>query len=397
MSGELVSTARGPLAGVKIIEMAGIGPAPMAAMLFSELGATVVRIERRIGAAGGIERPLRFNYVLRGRDAISLDLKDPAAIEAVLELVEAADVLIEGFRPGVMERLGLSPEVCLARKPQLVYGRVTGWGQEGPLANSAGHDINYIALTGVLNAIGRAGQPPTVPVNLVGDYAGGSLYLVVGILAALHQARSSGQGQIVDAAIVDGTAHLATSLFGMLAAGVWAEERGTNLADSGAWFYDVYECADGKWISVGPLEPKFLKELLQRVGAEDLGAEASLDPSGWRAARRRLEEIFRTRPQSSWCEVLDGTDACFAPVLTMREAPSHPHLRARHTFCEIDGLMQPAPAPRFSRWPSQRPQPPQPADSDVVAALSAFLKKERIDELVAVGVLRTIEEKTNAG
>lgn len=382
------------MAGFKVVEMAGIGPGPMAAMLLAELGATVLRIDRRSGSAGGIERPLGFNFVLRGRRAITLDLKDPRAVELVLELVGGADALIEGFRPGVMERLGLGPEECCARNKRLVYGRVTGWGQDGPLAKSAGHDINYLALTGVLNAVGRSGQPPTVPLNLVGDYAGGSLYLVIGVLAALHEARTTGRGQVIDAAIVDGAAHLATSLFGMVAAGVWTEERGSNLADSGAWFYDVYECADGKWISIGPLEPKFLQELLERIGANEVALAAQLDRDAWPAARRHLSDIFRSRPRQVWCDALEGTEACFAPVLSLAEAPLHPHMKHRRAFIDVDGMTQPAPAPRFSQWLERMPIPPQPADADPVAALAPFMVPGRIHDLVVQGILRPGKEET---
>ena len=259
---------KGPLAGIKVVELAGIGPGPMCAMLLADLGATVIRVDRKQPVALGIERPLKFNTLLRNRGAIALDLKDPRAVEAVLDLVGQADALIEGFRPGVTERLGLGPDVCLARNPRLAYGRLTGWGQDGPLAKTAGHDINYLALTGLLGAIGREGQPPTIPLNIVGDYAGGSLYMAVGLLAAILEARQSGKGQVVDAAIVDGAAHLATTFFGMAAGGIWRQERGTNVSDSGSHFYDCYECAGGGWIAVGPIEEKFFTILLDKLGID---------------------------------------------------------------------------------------------------------------------------------
>lgn len=386
----MTAPAAGPLSGVKMVEMAGIGPAPMAAMLLAELGATVLRIDRRGGPVGGIERPTRFNFVLRGRPSISLDLKDRAAVDLVLRLVAQSDALIEGFRPGVMERLGLWPQVCLERNPRLVYGRVTGWGQDGPLAHAAGHDINYVALSGILHAIGREGEPPTVPLNLLGDYAGGSLYLVLGVLAALFEARGSGGGQVVDAAIVDGASHLATSLFGFIAAGLWSGQRGTNIADSGAWFYDVYECSDEHWVSIGPLEPKFLSELLGRLGEDSAEFGSQNDLSDWPAARARLARIFISRTRQAWCELLEGTDACFAPVLSMQEAAEHPHLVHRQTFMQLDGLTQPSPAPRFSRWPQRSPLAPQGTDADVGGALAPFLEADEIRQLQQQGLLHGV-------
>ncbi|MEG6528565.1 CaiB/BaiF CoA-transferase family protein, partial [Bordetella bronchiseptica] len=300
----------GPLQGIKIIELAGIGPCPMAAMLLADLGATVLRIDRPEPASLGIERPLKFNLLLRNRKAVALDLKQPAARDFVLRLVEGADALLEGFRPGVTERLGLGPQDCLQRNPRLVYGRMTGWGQTGPLAQVAGHDLNYIGLTGVLHAIGRAGQPPTPPLNVVGDFGGGALYLALGVLAGIIEARQSGQGQVVDAAIVDGAASLATALFGLQAAGLWNSERGANLLDSGAYFYDVYECADGLWVSVAPLERKFHDRLLElmEIDREWLGRQA--DREGWPRARAILAERFKTRTQAQWCELLGTADVC---------------------------------------------------------------------------------------
>jgi alpha-methylacyl-CoA racemase len=381
------TASRGPLAGLKIVELAGIGPGPMCAMLLADLGATVLRVDRTQPASLGIERPLRFNLLLRNRHSISLDLKSPAAVEVVLKLVEEADALIEGFRPGVTERLGLGPQACLARNPRLVYGRITGWGQDGPLAQWAGHDINYLAITGVLNAIGRADQPPGIPLNLVGDYAGGSLYLATGILAGVFEAQRSGKGQVVDAAIVDGAAHLATTFFGMAAAGMLGE-RGTNIADSGAYFYDVYECSDGRWITVGPIESKFLAELLRLLEIDPATLGRQMDRSTWPAARERLATVFRTRTRDEWTARLQESDACFAPVLGWAEAPSHPHLQARGTFVEVDGIAQPAPAPRFSRSVPPRPLPPAANDADVDAALAAWLDSSDIAALRREGIIR---------
>jgi alpha-methylacyl-CoA racemase len=378
----------GPLAGVKIVELAGIGPGPMAAMLLADLGATVLRIERRQPVKLGIERPLRYNLLLRNRKTIALDLKDPAAVELVLSLVESADGLIEGFRPGVTERLGLGPQPCLERNPKLAYGRITGWGQDGPLAQYAGHDLNYIAITGVLNAIGRRDQPPSVPLNLIGDYAGGSLYLAMGMLSAILNARNGGVGQVVDAAIVDGTANLATTFFGMQAAGIWRDARGTNITDSGSHFYDVYECADGKWITVGPIEDKFYVELLSLLDIDPKTLGAQLDESNWPAARALFALKFKSRTREQWTALLAHTDACFAPVLSWTEAPGHPHLKARGTFVEIDGIVQPAPAPRFSATVPATPTPPEAPDAATVdAALAAWLDAGRIGELKEAGTL----------
>jgi alpha-methylacyl-CoA racemase len=377
----------GPLAGVKIVELAGIGPGPMAAMHLADMGATVLRIERQEAADLGVKRPLKYNLLLRNRSAIALDLKDPKSVELVLALVEKADALIEGFRPGVTERLGLGPDVCLARNPRLVYGRITGWGQSGPLAQAAGHDLNYIALTGVLNAIGRNGQPPSIPLALVGDFAGGALYLVMGVLAALLEVRQSGQGQVVDAAIVDGVASMATTFYGLAAAGQWRPERGNNVLDSGAYFYDVYECLDGQWISVGPIEKRFHLDLLRKLGIDPDELGDHLDQRNWARARDVFIRIFKTRSRAYWCELLEGTDACFSPVLSFAEAPHHPHLQARKTFIEVDGVAQPAPAPRFSRSQSGQPTPPEAPSMDGVAhALAGWLTNADIDNWRKAGV-----------
>ena len=374
----------GPLKGVKIVELAGIGPGPMCAMLLADLGATVLRIDRKEPSGLGIKRPLRFDLLLRNRKVIALDLKDPQAIELVLDLVANADGLIEGFRPGVTERLGLGPDVCLARNPKLAYGRITGWGQEGPLSRFAGHDLNYIAITGVLNAIGRQGQLPSIPLNLIGDYAGGSLYLAMGMLAAIMHARAGGEGQVVDAAIVDGTASLATTFYGMHAAGMWRAERGTNITDSGSHFYDVYACADGQAITVGPIEHKFYRQLLTLLEIDESTLGPQLDRDNWPAARELFRLKFKTRTRHAWTALLEKTDVCFAPVLSWAEAPAHPHLKARGTFVEVDGVVQPAPAPRFSRTPPATPVPPAPASHETAAeALAGWLAPERIVRFMA--------------
>lgn len=378
----------GPLAGLKVVELAGIGPGPMCAMLLADLGATVIRVDRKQSVKLGIERPLKFNTLLRNRGVVALDLKQPAAVEAVLGLVEQADALIEGFRPGVTERLGLGPDVCLARNPRLVYGRLTGWGQSGPLAQVAGHDINYLAITGILEAIGREGQPPSIPLNLLGDYAGGSLYMAVGLLAAILEARRTGQGQVVDAAIVDGAVHLATTFHGMVAGGIWHEGRGGNLTDSGSHFYDCYECADGRWIAVGPIEEKFFAELLARleIDAGALGPQMSREH--WKPAKALLAATFRTRTRDDWAARLEQTDACVSPVLSFDEATRHPHLKARGSLVEIDGIVQSAPAPRFSRSTPATPTPPQPVTpANTDRALSAWLSPDQIAALRRDGVI----------
>ncbi len=369
----------GPLAGIRIVELAGVGPSPMCAMLLADLGATVLRIDRKQPAELGIKRPLKYDLLLRNRKSIALDLKDRRAVELTLELVSKADALIEGFRPGVTERLGLGPEPCLARNPKLVYGRMTGWGQSGPLAQTAGHDIGYIAITGVLNAIGRADSPPTIPLNLVGDYAGGSLYLALGIVSALLEARTSGLGQVIDAAIVDGTASLATTFFGMHAAGMLQGQRGSNIGDSGSPFYDVYECADGKWLSVGPLEAKFYAEFLRLLHIEPSALGAQLDKDHWPRAKIRLSQVFRGKTRAEWCAIFAASDACVAPVLDWQEAPMHPHLAARQTFVSVDDVLQPAPAPRFSRTVPDVPTLPQPVTpANTTAALASWVDEQCI-------------------
>ena len=375
----------GPLKGMKIVELAGIGPGPMGAMLLADMGATVIRIDRKHPVELGSPRPLPFNLLLRNRHSVALDLKQPAAVELVLKLAAQSDALIEGYRPGVAERLGLGPDVCLARNPKLVYGRMTGWGQEGPLASAAAHDINYIALTGALHAIGRKGAPPTPPFNLLGDYAGGSLYLSMGILAAIIEARQSGKGQVVDAAIVDGTASLMTSVYGLYAGGITSLERGTNTLDSGAHYYEVYQCADGEWVSVGAIEGRFYAQLLKimEISPEEIGDQR--DRNNWERAKTVLAAKFRTRTREAWCKLLEGTDACFAPVLSMAEAPQHPHFKARDAFIDIDGVTQPAPAPRFSRSVPDKPTGPEAPNAQ--RALAEWLSAEEIEALKSAGVV----------
>ncbi|MFF8585158.1 CaiB/BaiF CoA transferase family protein [Streptomyces althioticus] len=363
---EATAPQHGPLTGVRVVELAGIGPGPFAAMLLADLGADVVRVDRPGGPGLGID-PAR-DVTNRNKRSVVVDLKTSAGVQHVLDLAARADILIEGYRPGVAERLGVGPEDCRARNPRLVYGRMTGWGQEGPLADRAGHDIGYIAVTGALGMTGEAGRPPVAPANLLGDYAGGSLYLVVGVLAALHHARATGAGQVVDAAIVDGTAHLTSMIHGMLAAGVWQDRRGANLLDGGCPYYGTYETADGGHMAVGALEPRFYAEFLRLLDLPGLeGAHA--DVTRWPELRSRVAERFASRTRDAWTAVFEGTDACVAPVLSLREAPHHPHLAARSTFTDHAGITQPAPAPRFSATPATvRTGPARPgADTEDVA------------------------------
>ncbi len=359
-----VEQRTGPLAGVRVVELAGIGPAPHAAMTLADLGADVVRVERPGG--GTTLGPRRTDLLARGRPSVALDLKDPASVALVLDLVERADVLLEGMRPGVAERLGLGPDECHARNPALVYGRMTGWGQDGPLADRAGHDINYLAVSGVLHGLGRADGPPQFPQNLLGDFGGGSTYLVIGVLAALVEARGSGVGQVVDAAVVDGVAHLGTMLAGLLAGGVQSQRRGTNLLDSGAPFYDVYETSDGEHMAVGALEPQFYAALLDGLELT-VDVPDRNDPAQWPQLRAALAERFSQRTQQEWAARFAATDACVTPVLPMSAAASHPHLSARGTYLDHHGVVQPAPAPRFSRTPAGLTSPPrEPVDAGSV-------------------------------
>ena len=348
----------GPLAGVRIVEFTGIGPAPMAAMLLADMGASVLRIDRPAPTDLGVPMAEQHEFTHRSRAVLNLDLKRPEAIDRVLRLIDGADALIEGFRPGVMERLGLGPDVCLGRNPKLAFGRVTGWGQQGPLAQAAGHDLNYIALTGALHAIGRSGQKPTPPLNLVGDYGGGALYLVTGLLAAIISARTTGRGQVVDAAMVDGALSLMTPIYAMQAGGRMAAPRGENQLDSGAYYYEVYECADGQFISLAPIEAKFHAELLRLLEIDPAAMPAQRDRAGWARWKQLLTARFRTRDRDDWCRILEGSDACFAPVLSMTEAHAHPHNQARKAFIEVGGHLQPAPAPRFGATGLAPPRAP---------------------------------------
>ncbi|MEU0786218.1 CaiB/BaiF CoA-transferase family protein [Streptomyces sp. NPDC006173] len=339
----------GPLAGVRVVELAGIGPGPFAAMLLADLGADVVRVDRPDGPGLAIDPA--HDVTNRNKRSVIIDLKAENGPSRVLDLAERADILIEGYRPGVAERLGVGPDACHARNRKLVYGRMTGWGQDGPLAHRAGHDVAYIALTGTLGMIGRPGEAPAVPANLLGDYAGGSLYLVVGVLAALHSARESGEGQVVDAAIVDGTAHLSAMIHGMMAAGGWQDRRGANLLDGGCPYYGTYETADGGYMAVGPLEGQFYDTFVDLLGVPEL-RPARKDLARWPELRETVAARFKTRTRDEWTAVFDGSDACVAPVLSLREAPTHPHLAARGTFVDHGGITQPAPAPRFSTTPT---------------------------------------------
>ena len=358
---------KGPLSGVKVLEFAGIGPGPFCAMLLSDMGADVIRIDRK-GAQGGS----KFDITARGRKSIALDLKNPDAIETVLKLVEKADILQEGFRPGVMERLGLGPDVVLKRNPKIVYGRMTGWGQEGPLALAAGHDINYISLTGALHAIGPREGKPVPPLNLVGDFGGGALYLAMGMLAALLSARDTGKGQVVDTAMTDGATSLMSMFFGFMASGMWEDDRYRNMLDGGAHFYDTYECSDGKFISIGSIEPQFYALLREKAGLDDAAYDAQMDKAKWPELKDKIAAVFKTKSRDEWCGIMEGTDICFAPVLSIGEAKDHPHNKARETIVEIDGVVQPNVAPRFFGTPSEIQGPPPSAGGDTDAVLGEF-------------------------
>jgi alpha-methylacyl-CoA racemase len=378
----------GVLSGYKIIEFAGIGPAPMCAMLLSDMGAEVLRIDRVEDANLGIPTEAKYSVLHRGRRSVAIDLKRKEGTEVALALIERADALIEGFRPGVMERLGLGPEPCLARNPRLVYGRMTGWGQEGPLAHAAGHDINYIALTGALHSIGRRGQAPVPPLNLVGDFGGGGVYLALGVVAALLEAQKSGKGQVIDVAMVDGAASLMAAIYGLRAAGRWSDQRGENILDTGAHYYNVYETRDGKYVAVGSIEPKFYAELLRLTGLDREELPHQNERSAWPALTERLAAIFRTKTREEWCRIMEGSEVCFAPVLSMQEAPAHPHNRARGTFIEVDGVVQPAPAPRFSRTPSAIQRPPaKPGEHTEEALRDWGFSAAEVEELRKSGAI----------
>ncbi len=348
----------GVLSGYRIVEFAGIGPAPMCAMLLSDMGAEVLRIDRAEDANLGIPTEAKYGVLNRGRRSVAIDLKKKEGAEVALKLIEKADALIEGFRPKVMERLGLGPDVCLARNPKLVFGRMTGWGQDGPLAHAAGHDINYIALTGALHSIGRKGEAPVPPLNLVGDFGGGGVYLALGVVAGILEAQKSGKGQVIDVAMTDGASSLMAAIYGLRAAGRWSDERGENILDTGSHYYDVYETSDKKYISIGSIEPKFYADLLRLSGLQHEELPRQQDRQAWPALKERVAKIFKTKTREEWCTIMEGSDVCFAPVLNMQEAPNHPHNRERGTFVEIDGVIQPAPAPRFARTPSAIQRPP---------------------------------------
>jgi alpha-methylacyl-CoA racemase len=381
----------GPLNGFRIIELAGIGPGPFAGMMLSDMGAEVVRVDRaqsvRDGATG---RPLG-DVLARGRRSVAVDLKHPEGTETVLRLVEKADALIEGFRPGVTERLGLGPDDCLARNPKLVYGRMTGWGQTGPYAPTAGHDINYIALSGTLDLIGRKGEPPLAPLNLVGDFGGGGMLLAYGVVCGLLESGRSGKGQVIDAAMVDGAALLSGMIHGMRYSGIWWE-RGTNLLDTGAWFYEVYQTSDGKYISFGSIEPQFFAEMVGLTGLADDGSGEvpnQHDAAGWPDMKERMAALVRTKTRDEWCRILEGSDACFAPVLNPDEAAEHPHNAGRATFVRPEGVLQPAPAPRFSRTPPEIAGPPARPGEHTDATLTEWgFGDDEVAKLRAAGAIR---------
>lgn len=359
-----MTSATGPLTGMKIIEFAGIGPAPFCGMLLSDLGADIVRIDRKDGTDYN-----KYDVTFRGRRSVAMDLKNSAAIEACLKLAERADAVIEGFRPGVMERLRLGPKTVLERNPKLVYGRMTGWGQTGPYAEAAGHDINYIALTGALHAIGSPDRP-SIPLNLVGDYGGGALYLAFGLLAGIIHARETGEGQVIDCAMTDGTISLLSIFYGNLAAGSWVNRRHVNIIDGGSHFYNVYQCSDDKWIAIASIEPKFYSLLLEKTGITDPAFQKQLERERWPELRDKLADLFRTRTRDKWCEILEASDVCFAPVLDFEEAPLHKHNVAREAFMERDGVVQPAPMPRFSRTPGTVQRDPATAGEHNEEALA---------------------------
>lgn len=374
----------GPLTGIRVVEMAGIGPGPFTAMMLSDLGAEVIRVDRLSHKGTGH----RANVLNRGRKSIAVDLKNPRGVETTLRLIEQADVVLEGFRPGVMERLGLGPEECLSVNPRLIFGRMTGWGQTGPLSQAAGHDINYISIAGALGAMGYADRPPAPPLNLVGDFGGGAMYLLTGILAALVERATSGQGQIIDAAMTDGTASLLSPFFGLMAMNMWTTDRFSNRLDGGAFYYGSYECSDGKYISIGSLEPQFYALLLEKAEITDPEFQEQLDEAAWPAKREKLNQLFKTRTRQQWCDIMEGTDVCFAPVLNLKEAPTHPHNIDRKTFVELEGVVQPAPAPRFSRTQGEIQGPAAMAGEHTREVLSAWnFTDQEIGELQASGAI----------
>jgi len=366
----------GALKGIRIIEFAGLGPAPFTGMMLADHGAEVIRVER----PGG--RFFKEEAASRSRRSIIVDMKKPEGVEVIKRLCRTADGIIEGFRPGVMEKLGLGPDILLTDNPKLVYGRITGWGQTGPLAHAAGHDINYIALSGALHLVGRKGEPPLPPVNMVGDFGGGGMLIAFGIVSALLAVKMGQPGQVVDAAMTDGSALLAAMPYGLFAAGHYCDERGTNMIDGGAHYYDCYECADGRYISIGSIEPAFYAILREKLGlADDPSFDAQQDRSAWPQMKQKLAAIFRSEPSSHWCELLEGTDACFAPILSMTDAPHHPHNVARKTFLELDGVVQPAPAPRFSVTPAAPPKVTQIGQDSQTILKDLNFSDEEIEDL----------------
>jgi alpha-methylacyl-CoA racemase len=366
---EMAESKKGPLSGIRIIEMVGLGPGPFCAMMLADMGAEVIRIQSKGSKPTFPVLNTRFDVMARGRRSMAINLKKPGGVEALLKLIEQADGLIEGFRPGVMERLGLSPEICQARNPKLIYGRMTGWGQHGPLAQAAGHDLNYLALSGALHAMGQADAPPPIPLNLVADFGGGGMMLAFGIVCALLESKTSGKGQVIDAAMTDGSALLTAMFCGFRAGGLWNNQRHANFLDGAAHYYDNYRCADGKYVSIGAIEPQFYALLREKIGATDAAFDAQNDSKQWPALKEKIAAIFITKTRDEWCTLLEGTDACFAPVLDWDEAIAHPHNRARGTFIEIDGVNQPAPAPHFSRTHPPVPASVASADEHTVSIL----------------------------
>jgi alpha-methylacyl-CoA racemase len=379
---------KGPLSGYRIIEIAGIGPGPFAAMMLADMGAEVIRVERAQSVKGAAPATAHWDTLLRGRKNIAIDLKNPQGVEALLQLVEKADAIIEGFRPGVMERLGIGPTECAKRNPKIVFGRMTGWGQDGPYAPLAGHDINYIALAGALAHFSRAGEAPVPPLNMVGDFGGGGMFLAFGVVCALLETQKSGKGQVIDAAMIDGSATLMSMFWAMKSIGMFNENApGTNLLDTGAHFYDVFQCQDDKYISIGSIEPQFYALLLEKTGlTNDPAFAKQMDPSQWPMLKTKLQDVIKQKTQAQWCAIMEGTDVCFAPVLTMTQATQHPHHIARNTFINIAGVTQPAPAPRFSRTSPETPTPPAHAGQHSAQILNEW-GISNINELLASGAV----------
>ena len=377
----------GPLKGIKILEVGGIGPGPFCGMMLSDMGAEMLRVDR-LGYEGMFPLDTKYDPLFRNRKSIRMDLRKPEGVEAVLKLVEGADALQEGFRPGVMEDLGLGPDICLKRNPKLVYGRMTGWGQDGPLSKAAGHDINYISLSGALHTIGRKGEPPVPPLNLVGDFGSGGMLLAFGMVCALYEAQNSRQGQVVDASMVDGSAALMSMMYGMKAAGMWKDERGANLIDGGCHFYDTYETADNKYISIGSIEPQFYALLLKHTGIDDQDFKNQMDMDKWPGNKDKIRAVFKTKTRDEWCKIMEGTDVCFAPVLSLEEAPKHPHNMARKTFIQVGGILQSGPAPRFSRTQPDIPSPAPKYGEHTESALTDWgFSASEIKALKVAGVI----------